>query len=34
VRNEGHSDALIERDPEALEIFFREFKKHSSEAES
>ena len=27
VRNDRHSDALIERDPAALEIFFRELEK-------
>jgi hypothetical protein len=27
VRDESHSDALIERDPAALEVFFREFAK-------
>jgi hypothetical protein len=27
VRDESHSDALIEGDPAALEVFFREFAK-------
>ena len=30
VRDGRHSDALIERDPEALEVFFRELRKASS----
>jgi hypothetical protein len=29
VSDDGHSDALIERDPAALQIFFRELKKRS-----
>jgi hypothetical protein len=30
VRDEGHSDALIEGDPAALEMFFREFAKRAN----
>lgn len=29
VHNDRHSDALVERDPAALEIFFRELQKRS-----
>jgi hypothetical protein len=31
VRNEGHSDGLIERDPDALQIFFRELSRSEKE---
>jgi hypothetical protein len=31
VRDEHHSDALIERDPAALSVFFRELAKRTSE---
>lgn len=31
VRNELHSDELIERDPQALQVFFEEFQKRSLE---
>ncbi len=32
VRDASHSDALIEREPRALEVFFRELERRSSDA--